>query len=100
MKSIFESHEFSCGCGNTRMKYAFFDENRFIEAKYQADELFEDIGRWKETTTGLHILLSGSGKVPEDPDVTEGVGRFFLGGFIADEITFAIRICNPANAGF
>ena len=51
--------------GNTRMKYAFFDENRFVEAKYQADELFEDIGRWKETATGLHILLSGSGRVPE-----------------------------------
>lgn len=51
--------------GNTRMKYAFFEENRFVEAKYQADELFEDIGWWKETATGLHILLSGSGKVPE-----------------------------------
>lgn len=51
--------------GNTRMKYAFFDEGRFVEAKYQADELLEDIGRWKETGAELHVLLSGSGKIAE-----------------------------------
>lgn len=60
--------------GNTRMKYAFFDENRFVEAKYQADELFEDIGRWKETATGLHICFQGAVGTGRDPNVTERVG--------------------------
>ena len=49
--------------GNTRMKYAFFDEGHFIEAKYQGDCLYEDIERWKKSGTGLHILLSGSGQI-------------------------------------
>lgn len=51
--------------GNTRLKYAFFDGTRFVEAKYQADELFEDIGKWKEGGEALDLLLSGSGKMPE-----------------------------------
>lgn len=51
--------------GNTRLKYAFFDGTRFVEAKYQADELFEDIGKWKEEGEALDLLLSGSGKMPE-----------------------------------
>lgn len=50
--------------GNTRLKYAFFDGARFVEAKYQADELFEDIGKWKEQGVVLDLLLSGSGEMP------------------------------------
>lgn len=51
--------------GNTRMKYAFFDGDRFVGAKYDADGLFEDIGKWKEQGEAIDLLLSGSGKMPE-----------------------------------
>ena len=51
--------------GNTRIKYAFFEGKRLVEAKYRADELCEDLGKWKETGAAIDLLLSGSGKVPE-----------------------------------
>lgn len=51
--------------GNTRMKYAFFEGERLVEAKYQPDELFQDIGKWKERGAVIDLLLSGSGKIPE-----------------------------------
>lgn len=50
--------------GNTRMKYAFFDEDRFVEARYQSDELWEDIRTWKDAGKEIHLLLSGSGRIP------------------------------------
>lgn len=52
--------------GNTRMKYAFFEDGHFVEAKYQSDELLADIHRWKATGAKIDLLLSGSGKIPED----------------------------------
>ena len=29
--------------GNTRLKYAFFEDGTLVEAKYAADDLFRDI---------------------------------------------------------
>lgn len=52
--------------GNTRIKYAFFDGDRFVEARYQTGELLEEISKWKNAGNEIHLLLSGSGRVPDD----------------------------------
>lgn len=52
--------------GNTRSKYAFFEEDRLIEACYSTDRLFEDIGRRKEEGKTIDVFLSGSGKIGEE----------------------------------
>ena len=52
--------------GNTRGKYAFFEEDRLVEIKYRLDSVFEDIGRWKEKGKRMDIFLSGSGRIEEE----------------------------------
>lgn len=52
--------------GNTRIKYAFFEGNRFLEAKYQADDLADDLKKWKSQGMSLHLFLSGSGRITEE----------------------------------
>lgn len=52
--------------GNTRTKYAFFDEERFVEAKYQVVDLFADIEKWKEAGEDIHLFLAGSGKMDKN----------------------------------
>ena len=44
--------------GNTRIKYAFFEGGQFLEAKYQADDLTEDLKKWKSRGVPLHLFLS------------------------------------------
>ena len=53
--------------GNTRLKYAFFDDGELLEVKYRADDLFRDIRKWREERGRVDLLLSGSG------DITEGM---------------------------
>ncbi|MDE7374152.1 MAG: type III pantothenate kinase, partial [Odoribacter sp.] len=52
--------------GNTRMKYAFFDEDRFVEARYCADGIEQEIAKRKNAGHRIHLLLSGSGRIPEE----------------------------------
>lgn len=52
--------------GNTRTKYAFFEEKELVEAKYDVDRLSEDIGKWKKKKGTIDLFLSGSGELPED----------------------------------
>lgn len=51
--------------GNTRTKYAFFEDTELKDVSYETTGLFEDIGKWKEAGTRIHVLFSGSGKLPE-----------------------------------
>lgn len=52
--------------GNTRTKYAFFEGTELKEAGYDAAGLFGNIGKWKQTGARIHLLLSGSGTLPEE----------------------------------
>ncbi len=52
--------------GNTRIKYAFFEGGQFLEAKYQADDLTEDLKKWKSRGVPLHLFLSGSGQITQE----------------------------------
>lgn len=52
--------------GNTRMKYAFFEEERFLEARYEIEDLLESIDKWKSQGVPIHLFLSGSGRIPEE----------------------------------
>lgn len=52
--------------GNTRLKYAFFEGNQLMDAKYKSDELFQDIKKWQILKGPIDLLLSGSGYIPED----------------------------------
>lgn len=51
--------------GNTRIKYAFFDQDRLLETKYREESLLEDVLRWKAKGFSMDVFLSGSGKIPE-----------------------------------
>lgn len=52
--------------GNTRTKYAFFEGTTLIDVCYGTDRLFEDVRKWKEAGACIDVLLSGSGRLPED----------------------------------
>lgn len=52
--------------GNTRVKYAFFNEDDFVEARYRQDGLREEVAKWKNAGHKIHLLLSGSGRIPDD----------------------------------
>lgn len=52
--------------GNTRVKFAFFDEDDFVEARYRQDELREELAKWKNAGHKIQVLLSGSGRIPDD----------------------------------
>ena len=51
--------------GNTRLKYAFFEDGTLVEAKYAADDLFRDIRKWRASRGRIDLLLSGSGDISE-----------------------------------
>ena len=51
--------------GNTRLKYAFFEDGILVEAKYAADDLFRDIRKWRASRGRIDLLLSGSGDISE-----------------------------------
>ena len=44
--------------GNTRSKYAFFQEDRLIGVNYRLDSILEDIRVWKEKGEKVWIFLT------------------------------------------
>ncbi|MEG0796886.1 MAG: type III pantothenate kinase [Odoribacter sp.] len=87
--------------GNTRGKYAFFDEKRLVEAKYGLDGLMDDVRKWKKGTAKLDVFLSGSGQI-------EGVLKNQLAGLsdgfweASAELKLPLRIdyLTPETLGF
>lgn len=87
--------------GNTRMKYAFFDGDRFVEARYQTDELWEEIGRWKNAGHEIHLLLSGSGQVPDDMRLLlKEVSDFFWEASAGMALPLQLKYVTPETLGF
>ena len=86
--------------GNTRTKYAFFDEERFVEAKYQIVDLFADIEKWKEAGEEIHLFLAGSGTMDQATQVRlkESVDSFF-GVSQLKEYPIKIGYTNPEQLG-
>ena len=52
--------------GNTRSKYAFFQEDRLIGVNYRLDSILEDIRVWKEKGEKVWIFLTGSGHIDSE----------------------------------
>lgn len=52
--------------GNTRAKYALFDGDRLVVARYSLETLPEDLKAWKKEGEPLGIFLSGSGRLEEE----------------------------------
>ena len=51
--------------GNTRVKYAFFEEEACIECGYGWEALEKEIKKWKGRGEELSLLLAGSGSVSD-----------------------------------
>lgn len=47
--------------GNTRKKYAFFDNTRLVAVGYNAEQLFDDLRQLKSQGEDIDVFLSGSG---------------------------------------
>jgi len=87
--------------GNTRMKYAFFDEDRLVEAKYQPEGLEEEISKWKNTGEKIYLLLSGSGRIPEETRVLlRKTADFFLEASPCMDLPLKIGYSTPGTLGF
>lgn len=87
--------------GNTRMKYAFFDRDHFVEARYESDALWEDIRKWKEAGQEIHLLLSGSGRIPEEIRLSlkERTDSFLEASSLM-ELPLKIGYASPETLGF
>lgn len=87
--------------GNTRVKYAFFDSTRLVEAKYSAEELSQDIAKWKKEKGRIDIFLSGSGKLPEEiRSLLRETGERFVEASPVMELPLQIGYATPATLGF
>lgn len=52
--------------GNTRTKYAFFEDGHFLKAGWEPEYLPEEMSTWKKEGYAVEVFLSGSGKLEED----------------------------------
>lgn len=87
--------------GNTRMKYAFFKDNQLVEAKYCGDSLLEDIGRYRGMGERVDLLLSGSGKIPDDMrDMLKGAVDWWVEASSLMPLPLKIGYATPATLGF
>lgn len=87
--------------GNTRTKYAFFENDQLVEVKYTSDELLYDIGKWKEKGKKINLLLSGSGKLQEGLRILlEELCDTFTAAFPAMKLPLKIGYATPETLGF
>ena len=87
--------------GNTRMKYAFFDDDRFVEARYCADGLEQEVVKRKNAGTRIHLLLSGSGRIPEEMRLRlRAVADAFWEASSAMDLPLKIGYATPGTLGF
>ncbi len=87
--------------GNTRMKYAFFEGNQLVETKYSGDSLLEDIGKYRGMNGRVDLLLSGSGRIPEDMrEMLKGAVDWWVEASSAMPLPLKIGYATPATLGF
>lgn len=87
--------------GNTRMKYAFFDEDTFVGNGVQVERLFEEAGCWKNKGAGIHVLLSGSGRITEEIRLLlKGLSTSFREASSLMELPLELGYATPETLGF
>lgn len=87
--------------GNTRMKYAFFEEECFLEARYEIDGLLESMGKWKSQGVPIHLFLSGSGQVPEELKIRlQELADSYTEASSQLKLPLKIAYSTPATLGF
>ncbi len=87
--------------GNTRMKYAFFKGNQLVAAKYCGDDLLEDIGKYRGMGERVDLLLSGSGKIPDDMrEMLKGAVDWWVEASSQMPLPLKIGYATPATLGF
>ena len=86
--------------GNTRSKYAFFQEDRLIGVNYRLDSILEDIRVWKEKGEKFGYFL---------PEVVISIpkcswlkreSRLLAGSFACLEVPLKIGYATPETLGF
>lgn len=87
--------------GNTRMKYAFFKDNLLVNAKYNGDDLLDDIGKYRDLGERVDLLLSGSGRIPDDMrERLEGAVDWWIEASSQMPLPLKIGYDTPATLGF
>ena len=86
--------------GNTRSKYAFFQEDRLIGVNYRLDSILEDIRVWKEKGEKVWIFLTGSGHIDSEMQLAiKRASRLLAGSFACFGGTVENRICYSRDLG-
>ena len=84
--------------GNTRSKYAFFQEDRLIGVNYRLDSILEDIRVWKEK---VWIFLTGSGHIDSEMQLAiKEQADYWLEASPALEVPLKIGYATPETLGF
>lgn len=87
--------------GNTRTKYAFFENNILLETGYETDGIFEKTGRWKDAGKSIELFLSGSGRLEEDVKMRlKEQSDFWLEAEIQIPLPIKIGYDTPDTLGF
>lgn len=87
--------------GNTRSKYAFFQEDRLVKVAYRLDSILEDIGVWKEKGEKVRVFLTGSGCI--DSGIRLAIKEqadYWLEASPALEVPLKIGYLTPETLGF
>ncbi len=87
--------------GNTRSKYAFFQEDRLIGVNYRLDSILEDIRVWKEKGEKVWIFLTGSGHIDSEMQLAiKEQADYWLEASPALEVPLKIGYATPETLGF
>lgn len=87
--------------GNTRIKYAFFDKNEFLEMGYDLDTLVHKIYLFKEQKVEINLFLSGSGNM--EPQIRQkllGLADFRLEADPEMKLPIRLGYDTPRSLGF
>ena len=87
--------------GNTRSKYAFFQEDRLIGVNYRLDSILEDIRVWKEKGEKVWIFLTGSGHIDSEMQLAiKEQADYWLEASPDLEVPLKIGYATPETLGF
>lgn len=87
--------------GNTRIKYAFFEEKSLIEMGYSLEDLEEALRKHKEEGKKIFVLLSASGRIPKEVvSFLKEVAYFFQEASVAMSLPLKIGYLTPETLGF
>ena len=87
--------------GNTRVKYAFFEENTLLESGYGWEQVEKRMKLLKEQGQAIFLLLSGSSVISEQQVVSlKNRATLFVEASVKLPLPLKIAYLTPETLGF